>query len=191
MAPQTTPSRTNSPERAGASIVPRGEWRVVREDSNVGFKTRKMGLYDVKGRFREVEGRIEFAPQASGPSGEVTIQARSISTRMPPRDWHLRTKDFLDVKNHPRIHIVVERIEDAGEGGYEVPAEIEIHGERRPVRLSAHAHETDGGDRETVRLHLEGTIDRREFGIRARPPFEQVVGREVQLDVKLLLERVG
>ena len=40
-------------------------------------------------------------------------------------------------------------------------------------------------------LHLQGRLDRRKFGIRARPPVEWIAGRDVLLDVELALERVS
>lgn len=40
-------------------------------------------------------------------------------------------------------------------------------------------------------LHLHGKLDRRELGIRARPPVEWIVGRDVLPDVELALERMS
>ncbi len=139
------------------------------------------------------EREAEFASQADATSGEVVIEAASIDTRMPPRDLHLRSKDFLHVKQHPSIRIRAERIEPAGGGRFRVPAEAEIHGERRAVELTAHVHQPAGSRPylDSVLVHLEGTLDRRGFGIRATPPAEWVVARDVHLEVELTLERVG
>jgi len=71
--------------------LPGGPWRVLPQESDVAFRVRKMGLYFVKGRFAGVEGRIDFGHEGLPRGGQVTIDATSVSTRMPPRDWHLRT----------------------------------------------------------------------------------------------------
>ena len=45
----------------------------------------------------------------------LTIDATSINTRVERRDNHLRSPDFLDVKNHPQIKFVstkVTRVDD-------------------------------------------------------------------------------
>ena len=58
----------------------------------------------VRGHFRNIHGTLEFDPahlQAS--SVEVIIDARTRWTGEPERDAHLRSRDFLDVENHPRI----------------------------------------------------------------------------------------
>ena len=160
-----------------------GTWRVSADRSRIGFRVEKMGIYHVKGRFREVEGTVELGPAAA--SGEVTIEASSVSTRMPPRDAHLRGRDFLEVKRHPSIRVSASSIEAGTDGELRVPASFELHGVRGPVELTGHTH---GGDGSLV-VHLTGVLDRHAFGIRARQPFEMVVGREVLLDVELVLVR--
>ena len=175
-------------EMAG-QVLPTGRWRVLPDQSRIGFRVKKMGLYYVKGRFRRLEGKLDSAGH-----GQVAIDAASVSTRIPPRDWHLRSADFLDVRRHPEIRATVEAIEPAGDGGVAAVAVFELHGERGPVELRGHFHQSpDAGGNGVGRplLHLHGTLDRTRFGIRARPPVEWVVGREVLLDVELALERIS
>ncbi len=161
-----------------------GRRRIVADRSRVGFKVRKMGMYYVKGRFRSIGGELALGPDGAPREGEVTIDAASITTRMPPRDFHLKTKDFLEVKRYPQIRITADRVTPSASGGFTVHSQFEVHGERRPVDLDGHLHLN--GD--VTSLHLSGVIDRGDFGIRARHPFEMVVGREVHLDVELALE---
>ena len=186
MTPHTT-SRTRD-ETAGR-VLPAGRWRVVPDRSRIGFRVKKMSLYYVKGRFSRVEGVLDSAGR-----GEVVIDAGSISTRIPPRDWHLRTKDFLNVKRHREIRASVESVEPAGDGGVAAVAVFDLHGERGPVELHGHFHqapERDDNGAGRLLLHLQGKLDRREFGIRARPPVDWIVGRDVLLDVELALEHTA
>ncbi len=181
-------------ERTDPLLLDRGVWKVVREGSTVGFKVKKMGLYHVKGRFRDFDGHLEIAPDWPSPRGELTIEAASISTRMPPRDWHLRTRDFLGVKEHPRIRVRADRIEAAGDQGFHARATIEIKGRATLVDLWLHRHSGPDGKSSSegrARIHLGGVIDRHEFGIRATRPAEWVVASEVHIDVELTLQRVG
>ncbi len=126
MATETTfESRTNhsSPD---ANLS--GRWRVISERSRVGFRVKKMGLYHVKGRFRAVAGTVELGPGES--SAEIVIDASSVTTRMPPRDLHLRSADFLDVKTHPVIAVSTGAVEGGPDGELRVPATFEIRGRR-------------------------------------------------------------
>jgi polyisoprenoid-binding protein YceI len=170
-----------------AQVLGAGRWRVLADRSRIGFRVKKMGVYYVKGRFRRVDG--ELGPDGHG---EVLVDAGSISTRIPPRDWHLRSRDFLDVRRHPELRARVESIELAGDGSVAAVAVLDLHGERAPVELRGHlkhAPEPAGNGGARLLVHLEGKLDRRQFGIRARPPTEWIVGREVLLDVELALER--
>lgn len=184
MATETTPKgRTNHSSPEGA---PSGRWQVISERSRVGFRVKKMGLYRVKGRFRVVGGTVELG--AAGSRAEIVIDASSVTTRMPPRDLHLRSADFLDAKTHPQIVVSANAVEGDLDGELRVPATFKIRGQRAEVELTGHAH---GGDEGELVLHVGGELDRRVFGIRARQPFEMVVGRRVELDVELVLEPAG
>jgi polyisoprenoid-binding protein YceI len=134
-----------------------------------------MGLYFVKGRFHAVDGWIEVGVDGAPRRGELKIDARSISTRIPPRDWHLRTHDFLDVARHPTINVVVDAVQQ-GQGEFGASAMFTIRGTSAPVQLHGHLH----GEHEPTVVHLHGTLDRHAVGVRARRPFEWIVGREVQ-----------
>jgi len=184
MATETTfESRTNHSSPDGTLS---GRWRVISERSRVGFRVKKMGLYHVKGRFRAVAGTVELGPAES--SADIVIDASSVTTRMPPRDLHLRSADFLDVKTHPVIAVTAGAVEADPDGELRVPATFEIRGQRAEIELTGHFHGGDGGD---LVLHLGGQLDRHDVGIRARQPFEMVVGRRVELDVELDLEPAG
>jgi polyisoprenoid-binding protein YceI len=179
---------------AAGSLLEHGTWKVRADASTVGFRVKKMGLYHVKGRFTSFDGSIEFPSDSDSPRGELEIEASSISTRIPPRDWHLRSGDFLGVKQHPRIRVRVDRIEADGHGAFGAPAAIEIRGREEPVGLSVHAHSGSGEERSTqdrTRIHVHGVVDRHDFGIRGTPPVEWVVAPEVHLDAELVLERVA
>jgi polyisoprenoid-binding protein YceI len=182
----TAPRRTGElQDKTLDPAFPAGRWRVLPEDSRIGFRVKKMGLYYVKGSFSSMEGTVE----GNGRS-ELAIDASSISTRMPPRDWHLRTSDFLDVKRHPQIRVSTDSVRPAADGAVVIVAQFELHGERRPVELRGHLHARSGDDRNgapRLLLHLEGELERLDFGIRARRPVEWVVGRHVLLDAQLAL----
>lgn len=172
-------SRTNHKSPSGAL---RGRWSVISERSRVGFRVKKMGLYHVKGRFKAVDGTVELGPGASG--ADIVVDASSVTTRMPPRDLHLRSGDFLDVKAHPAIAISANSVTSGPDGELRVPATFDIRGHVRQVELVGHLH---AGRQEELVLHLTGELDRHDVGIRPRQPFETVVGRRVVLDVELVL----
>jgi polyisoprenoid-binding protein YceI len=160
----------------------------VAGHSRIGFQVRKMGLYFVKGSFKAVNGSVEVGPDGLPIAGSLRIDASTVSTRIPPRDWHLRTKDFLAVKDHPEIRVDVERAERASQGTVTVSAVVAIRGVEARVPLTAHPPAPEGRGPSGNVVHVSGTLDRHRFGIRPRRPVEWIVGREVRLDALLRLE---
>jgi polyisoprenoid-binding protein YceI len=58
----------------------------------------------VRGHFKNVHGTLQFDPaNPRAASLEATIDAAGIWTGDPDRDAHLRSADFLDVENHPKL----------------------------------------------------------------------------------------
>lgn len=197
MAADPSTTRVSSNARAAevpqgsvdASLAPAGRWTIDSDRSTVGFRVKKMGMYHVKGRFRRIQGVVEMREAGPGQA-EVRIEAGSIFTRIPPRDAHLRSGQFLDVKSYPDIRFEVETVQSAADGSQRVRGAMEIRGVSVPVELHAYTHGA-AGDAGPVRIHLQGTIDRHDFGIRPPQPFEMIVGSDVHLDVELLLERAA
>jgi polyisoprenoid-binding protein YceI len=169
-------------------VVPQGRWRVAPERSRIGFKVRKMGLYFVKGRFKRVNGSVDVGVDGVPVAGSLRIDASSVSTRIPPRDWHLRSRDFLAVGQHPEIGVVVDRVERAPGAAMVVPALVAIRGVEARIPLTAHWHVSEGGDIGVAVLHVSGTLDRRQFGLRPRRPVDWIIGRDVHLDAVLDLD---
>lgn len=185
----TTPTGdTQSVSEAEGATAPTERWQVDSDRSRVGFRVRKMGLYDVKGRFRRFDGHMELGASGELRGGQVVIEAASIHTRIPPRDWHLRTRDFLDAERHPEIRVFAEDVREKADGTLGVSAYIDLHGTREQADLDAHLHEHADASEPLV-LHLHGVLDRHAFEVRPRLPFDWIVGREVHLDVRLTLQR--
>jgi polyisoprenoid-binding protein YceI len=80
------------------------QWKIDPVHSAATFTVRHMMITDVRGVFETLEGSLIFDP-ANPKASQVmaTIEAKSINTRMAPRDEHLRNADFLDADNHPII----------------------------------------------------------------------------------------
>lgn len=169
---------------AGAARATIRRRRIDPAHTDIGFRVRKMGMYYVKGRFRHASGWVEIDEDGIPRAGEVEIEAASIDTRIPPRDWHLRTRDFLDAARHRVIRAKVDAVHVAN-GAFRAPTELSVRGTSGTVELHGHLHPAATASL----LHLHGSIDRHAFGIRPRRPLDWIVGREVEVDALVALER--
>jgi polyisoprenoid-binding protein YceI len=117
-------------------------WTVDPSHSTVEFSVRHMMVSNVKGQFAGVSGKIETVDEnLADAQVEVEIDASTIDTRADQRDTHLKSPDFLDVENYPSITFKSRRIDDKGNGTFDVVGDLTIRGVTREVTL----HATDNG----------------------------------------------
>ena len=67
------------------------------------------------------------------PSVEITIQADSIDTRNTDRDDHLRSNDFLAMKEYPEITFRSTAVEKLDDEHYRVTGDLTIRGVTKSV----------------------------------------------------------
>jgi polyisoprenoid-binding protein YceI len=165
-------------------------WTVDPVHSHVGFSVRHMMVTTVRGSFTSFAGTLEIDPAdftKSRISGEIDVQ--SIDTKNADRDNHLRTGDFFDVANHPKITFTSTRIEPKDDG-YVVHGDLTIRGVTRPVSLDAeYAGTSKNPYGQTVAgLSATGTINRRDFGLQYNALLETggvAVSEKVKLEIEV------
>jgi polyisoprenoid-binding protein YceI len=113
-------------------------WNIDSAHSNVEFSVRHMMVANVKGRFSGVTGTIETIDENIADAKVfVEIDASTIDTRAEQRDGHLKSADFLDVETFPNITFESTRIEDHGDGSFDVVGNLTIRGVTKEVVLHA------------------------------------------------------
>jgi len=168
-------------------------WTLDPVHSQVGFNVKHMMITRVRGRFTDVEGRLELDEENPSESYvEVEIDAASIDTRAGDRDTHLRSDDFLGAETHPKITFRSKRLEGLTlEPGTEfrVIGDLTIRDVTREVPLKA-IYEGTGQDPwggERVSFSATTTIDRRDYGLEWNQALETggiLVGNEVRIELE-------
>jgi polyisoprenoid-binding protein YceI len=164
----------------------RTTWELDAVHSEIGFAVRHLMISTVKGRFQNFAAQIELNDaDLTDSSLRVEVDVTSIDTRSAQRDDHLRSADFFDAANHPKMVFQSRRIEKVEEDHYVVTGDLTIRGVTHEVKLDA---EVAGPSRmwgnEVIGVTLTGTIDRREYGLLWNQAVETggvVVGNEVKL----------
>ena len=175
------------------------------------FRARHMMVTWVRGLFKDIQGRLELDfDHCLDASFEGEIDAAGIWTGEPQRDEHLRSGDFLDVENHPKIAFSGRFAERTGATTFKGMVDLTIRGVIRTVPLDVHYMGEwmtpwwiDGENKgELRRIGFEATarINRHDFGVSWQdeiPGGGVVVSDEIELalDAEAILlddlERTG
>jgi polyisoprenoid-binding protein YceI len=175
------------------------------------FRARHMMITWVRGLFKDVHGRLELDfDHCLEATFEGEIDATGIWTGAPQRDEHLRSSDFLDVENHPRITFSGRFSERPGATTFKGLVDLTIRGVTRTVPLDVHYMGEwltpwwmDGESKGTLRrigFEASARINRHDFGVSWQdemPGGGVVVSDEIELtldaEAMLLddLERTG
>ena len=116
----------------------RARWCVDPDRLEIRFSVGLMGVATVEGRFGKVRGKIvldEGSPHRSRM--DLSVEAASIDTRNPVRDFHPRTKDYLHAKQFPRIVFENARVSPLGEKTYRIIGDLTIREVTREISLDA------------------------------------------------------
>jgi polyisoprenoid-binding protein YceI len=143
-------------------------WQIDSVHTHVGFSVRHMMVTTVRGQFRTYRGKVNLDPKDFTRSTfEGEIDVASIDTGNGDRDNHLRTNDFFDAPNHPKIRFRSTRIEAKGDNEYVVHGAITIRGVEKPVALQVEYLGTSKNPygKTVAGLSARGTINRKDFGV--------------------------
>jgi polyisoprenoid-binding protein YceI len=102
----------------------------------VTFKVSHLGLSWTHGRFNDVSGTFRFDKAAPGDASfTLTVKTESIDTGNARRDGHLKSPDFLNVKQFPLLSFKSKSVK-AVEGGYQVTGDFTLHGQTKPITFT-------------------------------------------------------
>lgn len=111
-------------------------WEFEPGHTAAEFYCRHMMVTWVRGHFKNVKGSLDFDPDDPASSSvKAEIDARGLWTGEPERDEHLRSADFLDVQNHPKITFLSRSVQVLGPHEFLVKGDLTIRGVTREVAL--------------------------------------------------------
>ncbi len=170
------------------------DWALDPAHTTAQFSVRHMMVTTVRGQFDKVSGNVTLDDKdATHSSIEVKIDARSINTREPKRDAHLRSPDFFDVDKTPDITFKSTKLEKAGKNKFKVTGDLTMRGVTHPVVLQVVLTDTIKNPwGQLVRgVSAEGKLNRKDWGLSWNKALETgglLVGEEVQLQIDTELQ---
>ena len=143
-------------------------WTLDTMHTSVTFKVRHLVISSVTGHFKTFDATVESGKDDFTDARiQFSADINSIDTGVEQRDNHLKSPDFFDAANHPKLNFVSTGIEKKGDGDYKVKGDLTIRGVSKPVVLDAEfgGIQNDMYGRTVAGFELTGKIDRQEYGL--------------------------
>jgi len=167
------------------------KWKIDPDHSVAAFSIRHLEVAFVHGQMNEVSGTIVLDPDDIGTlSIEFEIGISSILTGIGKRDDHLKSADFFDMENYPKLIFKSNKVEKTGVNKCMVIGDLIVHGITKTVTLDvdfAGPVKSPFGET-TIGLSGKTVLNREDFKISWNEPLESggfMVGKEVEISVDL------
>ncbi|MEZ4443560.1 MAG: YceI family protein [Polyangiaceae bacterium] len=164
-------------------------WNLDTTHSSIGFTVRHMVFAKVRGRFASWQGKVELDPDdLTRARVDVEIDATSIDTGVADRDNHLRSGDFLDTEQYPKLRFVSSKVEKVEGDRYRIHGALTIRDVTRDVVLDAEygGLAIDPWGNRRVAFTATASLDRREFGLTWNQVLEAggvLVGERIDVEI--------
>lgn len=161
-------------------------WNIDETHSEINFKVKHMMISTVTGGFDTFDGKIETtSDDFKDAKFSFSAEISSVNTKSKDRDIHLRSADFFDVENHPKLSFISKSFD-----GIEMLGDLTIKDVTKEIKLSTEYNGTavDPYGQTKAGFELEGQINRKDFGLTWNAVTEAgsiVVSEKVKLIVSL------
>jgi len=150
-------------------------------------------ITNVTGSFTKFEGTLESSKD-DFTDAQVHFEADtdSITTHNEQRDAHLRSAEFFDAEQFPKLTFDSTSIEKKGEDTYKFAGNLTMHGITKPVTLNAEflGENKDPWGQTKVGFEITGKLERKEFGLTWNAALEGggvLVSDDVKLQINVQL----
>lgn len=167
------------------------QWKVDPTHSSLDFSVKHMMVSRTKGTFHNFDASIEADPaDLTTANIEFTVDVASVDTRNEDRDNHLRSGDFFDVENHPKMTFKSTNISKNGDGEYEVTGDLTLHGVTHPetFKVEFEGQGKDPWGNEVAGFSGEGKIKRSNYGLTYNAALETggvLIGDDVRVMIQI------
>lgn len=143
-------------------------WNIDNNHSEVTFKVKHLVISTVTGQFKSFSGKVESSSDDfSDAQIEFEIDIDSIDTRNDQRDGHLKSADFFDAENHPKMTFKSSKVEKVSGSDYKLTGDLTIRGTTKPITFDVEfgGLQNDFYGNTVAGFELQGKINRQEFGL--------------------------
>jgi len=165
-------------------------WNLDPTHSEIGFKVKHLMITNVTGYFQTFTASVTTEGEDFS-TAKISFEAdiNSVNTNNEQRDGHLKSADFFDAANFPKITFASTRLEKKDEENFVLHGDLTIRGISKPVSLQAEfgGIGKDPWGNLKAGFTLNGKINRNDWNLSWNAPLE-AGGLLVSEDVRLFAE---
>ena len=142
------------------------KWIIDPTHSEASFKVKHLVISTVTGYFRKFEGSAEVGSEDfNGAKVSFTADIDSIDTNQTDRDNHLKSADFFDAGNHPKLSFEGTLANEGGD--YMLKGDLTMRGTTKSIELSVDfgGVVADPYGQTKAGFEIEGKLNRKDFGL--------------------------
>lgn len=144
-------------------------WVIDPTHSEIQFKIKHLMITNVTGSFNLFQAIVETEEEDfSKAKVSFTADIDSVSTGNDQRDGHLKSAEFFDAGNFPKLSFVATKYENIdNDGSYELHGDITIKDVTKPIKLSVEFGGVvkDPYGNTKAGFSINGKINRKDFGL--------------------------
>jgi polyisoprenoid-binding protein YceI len=115
------------------SVASADDYEIDPTHSGVTFHAWHEGVSYIPGRFKSYSGEVALNPADLGiTSVQMSIDSESVDTNNPKRDGHLKSPDFFNAKQFPKIEFASTSVVRTP-AGHQVTGNLTCHGETKAI----------------------------------------------------------
>jgi polyisoprenoid-binding protein YceI len=172
------------------------KWVIDPMHSEVQFKVKHLVISTVTGFFKSFEGELDTTND-NFEDAEISfsLDIDSIDTNQSQRDGHLKSPEFFDAEQFPKITFKSTSFKKTEDDEYELKGDLTAKGITKPVTLEAEfGGSTDDFYGNTkAGFEVTGKINRKEFGLTWDGVTEAgsiVLGEDIKILINLQFAKV-
>lgn len=164
-------------------------WKIDPVHSEINFKVKHLLVSTVTGRFDKFNATIDTNNEDFSDA-KINFEAdiNSISTKNDQRDGHLKSADFFDAENYPKMTFVSKTIKKISDHELQVKGDLTIRGIKKEISLDVIYNGTVSGfgGSEVSGFEIRGKVNRFDYGLQWNALTETggvVVSNEVKIEI--------
>jgi Uncharacterized conserved protein len=162
-------------------------WKIDPVHSEIKFKVKHLVVSTVTGQFNKFEGTVESdKPDFTDAKIKFEADVNSIDTKNEQRNNHLKSADFFDAANYPKLTFLSKSIKKKSDNEYEVVGDLTIRQTTKEIKLDVVYNGTvkGFGGVDVAGFEMTGKLNRFDYGLQWNA-LTEVGGIVVAEDVKI------